>query len=103
MLDGIRDLGYGVYLVGRTPVRIAGSAIDMSTRDGVADIRRLAQSMGDGPRGIPYGALTAMTVRPKADGPNGPKYVRELHRFRDLPDPVRAALRKEFPEYAAEI
>ena len=99
----IRDLGSDVYLIGRTPVRIDDGAIDMSTPEGVQDACRLVRNMGDGPRGIPYGDLTAMTVLPKIDGPAGPKYIRELHRFRDLPDPVREILRKEFPEYASEI
>lgn len=100
----IKHLGEDVYMAYGKVIQVIDGVFDMSTdveRHAFLERAKHLFSGKASPR--PWGALTADGVMPNPDQGRKSPYLCTRHHFGYFSDPVKAALRKEFPEYADEI
>lgn len=103
-MNDIKDFGYGVFIVSGKVIWIKDDAVDVGTDEGRAWLQAHAARMRSCvARPNPYGPLTADIVYPKSDSPDGTKHPISAVHFGSLPDAVKPAIRKEFPDYADKI
>lgn len=103
-MDNIMDLGCGVFIVSGKIIWVKDGAIDVDTDAGREWLIKHSEHMRTcAVRPNPYGPLTADIVYPKSCSPDGTKYPISAVHFGSLPDDVKPAIRKEFPDYADKI
>lgn len=106
-MDDVKSLGHNVYIAAGRVIAVNDDTFDASdpeSKELLLNIGRKAfKEHWDKPW---HGDLTVTTIGPLRDGPSpigGRGRVAGFMHMGDLPEEVKAQLRKEFPGHASEI